>query len=207
MLRRTAVCGALLAVIGTGVASSVAAQSGREMTHHGLTWSLGFGKGSLKVTCSLACDEQKTNATGLVGRVGWTLRQNLVVGVDAVLWEKAQDIDGDLDNDNVKFNYAGASLQFYPHPFRQFFVKIAAGMGQTKTEMDVPTFGPRRVSATGFGGSVGTGYDFHVGKGFSITPYIDYLGGFKGKGDLDGASSDVDFTSSMVQWGLKVVVH
>ena len=206
MRRRMAVCATLVAALAAGAASGVDAQQ-RVESNKGLTWSLGFSKGSLKIDCSLACEAQKTGALGFVGHVGWTLRQNLVVGVEAMLWEKAQDLDGDLDDDNTNFNYVGVALQFYPHEFREFFAKIAVGVAKTKTEMDVPTFGASTVEATGFGFTVGTGWDFHFGKNWSITPFLDGMFAFKGKGDIDGASANVDFTSSMVQWGLKVVFH
>jgi hypothetical protein len=188
------------------VTSAAGAQQ-RVTTNQGLTWSIGFAKGSLKVGCSLACEDQKTPGLGVVGHVGWNWKQNLVVGVEGMLWEKAQDLDGDGDNEDVNFNYVGASLQFYPHAFREYFVKVAAGLGQSKTTMDVPSIGVREVDAAGLGFSVGIGYDFHLAKAFSFTPYLDYLLGFKSKANLNGAASNVDLDTRMVQWGIKIVVH
>lgn len=207
MQARMVMCGAL--AMAAAVATSVqrADAQTRDMTNQGITWSIGFSKGTLNLDCSLACDAQKTGGLGVVGHFGWTLRENLVVGVEGMLWEKAHDLDGDGDNEDVNFNYVGAALQLYPHHFREYFVKLAVGMGMSKSEMDIPSIGARAVEATGLGFSVGLGYDFHIAKAFSLTPYIDYLVGFKGKADLNGASSDVDLTSRMFQWGVKVVVH
>jgi hypothetical protein len=183
------------------------AQGERTFSNTGFTWMVGFGKGSLTLDCSLCVESPKVGALGLIGRVGWNVRQNLVLGVDGIIWEKAQDLNGDGENEDVNFMYGGATLVFYPHEFRQYFLKAGVGLGMSKARLDVPSFGDRDVEATALTFAIGTGYDFHVGRGFSVTPYIDYMPGLNGKADLDGASSDVKLKSSMLIWGLQIVVH
>jgi outer membrane autotransporter protein len=195
----------LCALLVAGATAGVAQD--RAITNQGFTWSIGFSKISLKIDCSLSCATQSTGALGFVGHAGWTLKNNLIAGVEFNLSQKAQDLNGDGDNEDVDFKYVGAALQFYPHAYREFFVKGAVGFGKSSTRMEVPTFGERDVDGSGLGFSLGTGIDFHVSKSFSITPYLDYLFGFKGAANLDGAASDVDLTTSAFQWGLKIVVH
>ncbi len=63
------------------------------------------------------------------------------------------------------------------------------------------------ITATGFGYQVGLGYDFRLGRNFSLSPFLNYLGSVGSDAKLNGSSLGGDFNTNVFQFGLGATFH
>jgi hypothetical protein len=162
---------AVLAVLLAGSASAQQAQK-----HEGFWIGGGLGYGSLG--CD-GCD--RTGAPSGYLKLGGTLRQNILLGVETNGWTKSE-----AGNRLTMGNVSGA-VYWYPMATNGMFVKAGAGYSVLDSG-----FG----STSGFGLLGGVGYDVPVGRNLSITPVANWF-----RGSFDGGSANV------LQIGLGVTSH
>lgn len=167
----------LLTVAGTAFGQ------GRPQTREGFFIGLGLGWGSLG--CS-DCDGERENGLSGYLKLGGTVNDRLLLGVETNGWYK------DEDEATVNFGNFSGTAYFYPNPQGGFFLK--GGLGISTLEVDIAGFGSE--SETGFGLIGGLGYDARVGTNFSLTPYANVL-----YGSFEGGSANV------LQAGLGVTWH
>jgi len=96
-------------------------------------------------------------------RVGGQLHGWLVEGFDA--WDPAE---------GVSVSQAVAVVAVYPWSRRGLFAK--AGVGRAYYTDNHPL----QFGSSGWGGTVGVGYDLSLGRKFSLTPVVNYSGGSLG---------------------------
>jgi hypothetical protein len=53
----------------------------------------------------------------------------------------------------------------------------------------------------------GLGYDFRVGRNFSLTPYANYIASTGAELKLDGSATGADINPNIFQMGLGVTWH
>lgn len=142
-----------------------------------------------------------TSASGTVGSVfgdyrnwcgasalglGWAVNPQLLVGIElrGMTWRWwTSDLRGTLDVTNVS-----GILAYYPRVASGFYVK--GGLGGSFLMMDVEGFGgPAGDSSQGLGFTTGTGYDVYLGRGFWLTPAVNFF---------YGQSGDVEFSRDTV---------
>ncbi len=142
-----------------------------------------------------------TSASGTVGSVfgdyrrwggasalglGWAVNPQLLVGIELrgmgwTWW--TSDLRGTLAVNNVS-----GILTYYPRVASGFYVK--GGLGGSFLIMDVEGFGgPAGNSSHGLGFTTGAGYDVYLGRGFWLTPAVNFL---------YGQSGDVEFSRDSV---------
>jgi len=167
---------AFLAVLLAGSASAQQAQ-----TRQGFWIGGGLGYGSLG--CE-GCGDRTGAPSGYL-KLGGTLRQNILLGVETNGWTKSEA--------GVRLtmgNISGA-VYWYPMTTNGLFVKGGAGY----SVMDADT-GFGTGSTSGFGMLGGVGYDVRVGRNLSVTPVANWF-----RGSFDGGSANV------LQFGLGVTSH
>ena len=182
VLRRMVVAG----LAGLGfllVASPVWAQVAEPAARRGFWIGFGFGHGSLG--CDECGGEREGSLSGNL-RLGGTLSQKVLLGFETNGWYK------DEGGATLTMGNASAVVIFYPSQTGGFHLK--GGLGVSRLELDLDGFG--RLSETGAGALLGIGYDFRVGRNFSLTPYLNGLGG-----NFDGG------TANFWQIGLGVSWH
>ena len=162
---------AILAVLLAGSASAQQAQ-----TRQGFWIGGGLGYGSLG--CE-GCD--RTGAPSGYLKLGGTLRQNILLGVETNGWTKSE-----LGNRLTMGNVSGA-VYWYPMVTNGLFVKAGAGYSVLDSGI---------ASSSGFGMLGGVGYDVRVGRNMSVTPVANWF-----RGSFDGGSANV------LQIGLGVTSH
>ena len=170
-LRATGFC-ALFAVLLASAASAQQAQ-----TRQGFWIGGGMGYGSLG--CS-GCD--RTGAPSGYLKLGGTLRENVLLGVETNGWTKSE-LGARLTMGNVS-----GAVYWYPMTTNGFFVK--GGAGYSVLDADVAG------STSGFGLLGGLGYDVRVGRNLSITPVANWF-----RGSFNGGSANV------LQIGMGVTSH
>ena len=167
---------ALLTVLLAGSAFAQNAQ-----TRDGFWVGGGLGYGSLG--CEGCTD--RTGAPSGYLKIGGTLRQNILLGVETNGWTKSE-FGARLTMGNVS-----GAVYWYPMVTNGLFVKGGAGYSVLDASSDVAS-----GSESGFGMLLGAGYDVRVGRNLSITPVANWF-----RGGFDGGSTNV------LQLGVGVTSH
>ena len=131
---------------------------------------VGLGWGSLDVTCD-GCEMDRESGISGSFRIGGAVNDKLLVGVESEGWYKS------IDGTAVSFGTLTASAYFYPTAKGLY---LRGGIGLAVLAVDDGYFSN---SDTGFGYSLGAGYDFPVGSKTALTPYANWMfGSFDGGG-------------------------
>ncbi len=148
--------------------STVLAAQSKPQVREGFWITVGIGGGSFG--CD-DCDSREGGGTAQLA-LGGSLSQRLQLGASINAWSK--DVDG------VTFTQSGvmALAKFYPSATGGFFVQGGLGIGSLEASS-----GNISVSEEGTSAILGLGYDWRVARNFSITPFINGVGGsFDGNG-------------------------
>ena len=155
------------------LASSASAQQAQTRQGFWIGGGLGYG--------SLGCDGcDRVGAPSGYFKLGGTLRQNILLGVETNGWTKSE-----LGNRLTMGNVSGA-IYWYPMTNGMF---VKAGAGYSVLDSGI-------ASTSGFGLLGGVGYDVRVGRNLSITPVANWF-----RGSFDGSSANV------LQIGMGVTSH
>jgi hypothetical protein len=167
---------ALLTVL---LASTSFAQQSQARDGFWIGGGLGYG--------SLGCEgcTDRTGAPSGYLKLGTTLRQNILLGVETNGWTKSE-----FGARLTMANLSGA-VYFYPMASTGLFVKGGAGYSMLDASTDIGS-----GSESGFGMLVGAGYDVRVSRNLSITPVANWF-----RGGFDGGSTNV------LQLGVGVTSH
>jgi hypothetical protein len=163
---RTQHCAAaVLVVVCVGLASTATAQERK-----GFWFDLEFGIGSIRVGSDNGHGPRGWDGVGAFA-VGWALNPRLLAGMELRLTTLgvSGDVVGTIDVYDVL-----ARVAYYPYSSRGFFVKGAAGGSFIDLNMDQQGTTFTATIAKGLGLGAGAGYDFYVGRGFSLTPAVTY---------------------------------
>ena len=173
---RAAGLSALLTVL---VASTSFAQQAQTREGFWIGGGLGYG--------SLGCEgcEDRTAAPSGYLKLGGSLRQNVLLGVETNGWTKSE-----FGSRLTMGNVSGA-VYWYPMATTPLFVK--GGVGYSVLSVSA---GIAEGSEAGFGLLTGVGYDVRVSRNLSITPVANWF-----RGSFDGGSANV------LQIGVGVTSH
>lgn len=180
-----------LALVALGLA--VAAPLGAQTTPLRDGFFIGFGFGGAGGEVS-----GNTDASGGTGYLilGGTLSQKVRL---------AGEFQGfsPKDDDQSTYGTSTVSVLYYPSARGNFFLK--GGIGAAEVSLKVP--GPDGTGI-GLGTAFGAGYDFRIGRKFSITPQLTFFGG--GTGDIKDDDNNVignDVNFGVVSFSVGVVFH
>ena len=156
-----------LVLAGLLAATSLHAQ-GKPQTRNGFTISFGLGGGGGAFSCDACTDEREGGGVGYL-RIGGAIRQNLILAGESVGWVK------DEGNSDLIIGTTTFVAQYYPITASGFYLLGGIGVGTVGT---TTTSGSTTTttSGTGLGLQLGTGYDWRVGKNFSLTPFATFFG-------------------------------
>lgn len=186
----------------TGVASAQHIDKER-----GFTWAVGVGKAWLTSSCNDCAVRPSDTDLGFQFRAGWKLRNNWVVGAEAFLWSNTKPVPS--GDQTVSYSSFDAVVLWYPWRHSEAFLKGGFGFTANKTLL-VPNNGNGlydEFKATPMTGILGAGIDLNLAKSWSATPFIDYHYGMPAKATVDGASSDLKVSTSMLIIGVALTVH
>lgn len=168
---------ALLTVL---LASTAFAQQAQ--TRQGFWIGGGLGYGSMGISCEGCGDLGRDAAPSGYLKLGATLRQNVLLGVETNAWTKSES-GARLTMTNIS-----GAVYWYPMATNGLFVKGGAGFSALDN-----SFGG---GSSGFGVLGGVGYDVRMSRNLSITPVANWF-----RGGFDGLSANV------VQIGVGVTSH
>jgi hypothetical protein len=165
------------------LATSAFAQQAQ--TRQGFWVGGGMGYGSLGQSCSGCGDIGREGGISGYAKLGGTLRQNILLGVEMNGWTKSEG------GGRVTMGNMSGAAYWYPMPTQGLFLKAGAGYSVLSVDDGVST-----ADDSGFGLLGGVGYDLRVGRNLSITPVANWF-----RGAFDGGSANV------LQLGVGVTSH
>src|SRR5215210_3514879 len=115
-------------------------------------------------------DSDREGGVSGFAKIGGTLRQNILLGVEMNGWTKSEGTG------RVTMGNMSGAAYWYPMPTQGLFIKAGAGYSNLRADDGVTS-----ANDGGFGVLAGVGYDVRVGRKLSITPVANwYRGGFNG---------------------------
>jgi len=183
---------AIVALVFT-VPELAAAQNAQAREGFGI--SFGVGRGSAGVECNSCSTDRLNGASGYL-RLGGHVRPNLFVGFESNGW-----LHSDQGVDETVGYYSGVA-QWYPNAATGFYVK--GGVGITSYLADD---GTDQATSGATALTLGIGYDFRVGRNFSLTPYANYLASAKGELLFNDVSTGFNWSINILQLGLGFTWH
>jgi hypothetical protein len=165
------------------LATSAFAQQAQ--TRQGFWVGGGMGYGSLGLSCDGCADVGREGGLSMYAKLGGTLRQNILLGVETNGWTKSEA------GGRVTMGNLSGAAYWYPMPTQGLFIKAGAGYSILTVDDGIST-----ADDSGFGVLGGVGYDVRVGRNLSITPVANWF-----RGGFDGGSANV------LQLGVGVTSH
>ena len=177
-----------------GAVSTAEAQANPQ-TRQGFTFAFGLGAGSGAFDCDGCDDERETGFSGFL-RLGGTVKPNLIISGQSIGYTKEEN------GVTATAGYLLAMAQFYPQTTNGFYLEGGLGFGSVKLDDDID-----ELESTGMALSLGTGYDFRVGKNFSLTPYLNFATTLGAEAKANGVSTDTKLNFNVIQLGLGFTWH
>jgi hypothetical protein len=166
-------------------------------TRSGFTISFGLGSGSATFDCD-GCDTGgQTGGSGYL-RIGGAVRPSLIIAGEVNGWTKSQD------GTTLSVTGLNAVAQWYPNVTSGFYVLGGIGGGAITAEYDLGT-GILTETQRGVSYQIGAGYDWRVGRNFSLSPYASYLG--VNTGDTGYSSGGDKLNAKVFHVGLGFTWH
>jgi hypothetical protein len=128
----------------------------------GFWYGFGLGAGSGQVHCDICNDQSGTDLTASF-RAGGVLSRSWLIGGALGGWTNAQD-----PVTRRAWSLSAVTL-WYPWPARGAYVKGGLGITGYRASDSVDV-----ISTTQPGALIGLGYEWRIGKNYSINPYITY---------------------------------
>jgi hypothetical protein len=186
------------------VSSQLFAQQ-KPQTREGFTISFGLGGGSAGFDCNGCDSERETGSAGYL-RMGGTVRPNLIIGGESNGFYKTKT-EGGVDG-TFQLSYLTGFAQWYPQPVTGFFVKGGLGFGLVSVEaIDQATSTSATLESSSVALSLGAGFDWRLGKNFSLSPYANFIGMAKGDAKINGSSIGEKLGANVFQIGLGFTWH
>jgi len=179
---RGIIVGAVAGMLGIAVPAGAQRAADR---HEGFWIGAGLGGGW---NTDRGTDGETLGGGAVYIRLGGSPSPKLLIGGEAIGWGR------ELNNTTLSRGNATFSLMFYPGRNGGLFLK--GGVGAATVDQSV-TVG--RVTTTlrgsGFGSTVGLGWDLKVGRNLYLTPNLDFL-----YQSVDGGSNTLTLLTFGATW-------
>ena len=174
---------------------ALAMAQGNPQTRSGFGISFGFGGGTVGTSCDNCTGDRVSGGVGYL-RIGGHIRPNLLLAGESNAW-----VNGDQDVDE-SLSFATFVAHWYPRTASGLYLRAGAGV----------SLYANKVGFTDYASSAGTitfgiGYDWRVGKNFSLTPFAHVFGTGPGEMYVDGDPTGATFSNSVIQFGLGFTWH
>ena len=178
-------------ILGSAFCVTIAsAQSTNTDWQPGFRAAVGVGFGSSGISCDGCSGSRDNSASGML-RFGGGIRPGLVLGGQLTTW--AKNVEGGTES----LTFVNFVTQWYPQPRQGFFVVGGLGVAALNG-----TGEGVELRTNSLGLQAGVGYDVNLTRRFAITPYADLLYGTGGNAQVNGSTTNVNISSSLMQVGV-----
>lgn len=185
----------VLSLVAALMSMSAAVLAQNPQTRDGFGISFGFGNGSAGVECNNCSSGRSSGLSGYL-RLGGYLRPNLFLAGESNGWVHSESgVDETL-------GYYTFVAQWYPNVQTGLYLKGGLGFATYAA-----TDGTDNLSATAPAITLGLGYDFRVGKNFSLTPFGNYLRSIESELKANDTSTGFNLSTNVFQIGLGFTWH
>ncbi len=161
--------------------------------------SAGVGSGSASFSCD-GCASRRDNAVAALLRAGVVVHPQLTIAAEASgWWGDFKDARG---TGSMRMTFATAVAQWHPVPTSGAFVKAGAGAAWIRDELRVTQTGNATVTTSGPAFVVGAGWDLHVVRHASITPYADFDVAAKREQTINSVRDEGRFGGTLLHVGV-----
>jgi hypothetical protein len=164
----------------------------------GLYVNLGTGGGSVGYSCT-GCEIDRTwGSAGNFG-IGVALSPNVLIGADIVGWINF------WNSDDITYmrNSFLAMVTFYPSSAPSgFWISAGGGYSLYSEKLGTDKLAINGVEALGR-----LGYDFRVGRNFSVAPYGEFGFSFGSNVKANGTDTGISAKTNVVNFGVIVTFH
>lgn len=171
------------------------AMAAEPQTRQGFGISFGLGGGTGELDCDACGTGSEDGFSGYL-RLGGYVRPDLFVAFES------NGFSASSDGVDTTGGFYSVALQWYPNEEKGFYVKGNLGLAGVIIEDDED-----EVTSGHLGLGLGVGYDWRLGRNFSLTPYINLV--FTGKNELkfNDEGTGIKGSFSLVQLGLGFTWH
>lgn len=190
-----------VAALVVGLAAPATAQ--HPNTRQGFWYGFGFGAGQGQVNCEICADQSGTDITASL-RAGGTLSPGWLLGGDFDGWSNSQE-----SVTRRSWSVSAVAL-WYPWPAKGAYLKGGLGITGYRASDSVDV-----ISTTQPGALLGLGYEWRVGKNYSINPYLTYQHTLAGNLNFTHTEDNTETTAviaddasvSSLLFGVGLVIH
>jgi hypothetical protein len=161
----------------------------------GFWYGFGFGVGKGQVHCSICADQSGTDLTASL-RAGGTLSKSWLLGGEFDFWTNSQDL---VTRRSWSLSAVGL---WYPWPAGGAYAKGGIGITGYHASDSVDV-----ITASRLGLMLGVGYEWRIGKKYSLNPYFNYLYTLPGDLKFNEVVIADDARISSLQLGVGLVIH
>lgn len=208
---RSALTALVLGALAAPVAAQQITQASDGPPRKGFYIGLGLAGASVSADCSGCGDADAAGMFGSHVKLGGTLSRSVRLGADLFGVRTTSGISEDLLNSpgleaTETAGHLMLAVTVYPKPAGNFW--FTGGLGSVVFITDID--GDQQYTGRGFGGMLGVGWDFRVGRNGSISPYINLVSSGNGKFyDEDGneIGGGDDWQTAYLSLGVDYVFH
>lgn len=169
----------------------------------GFWYGFGFGAGSGQLNCEI-CDDQSGTDLAASIRAGGVLSKSWLLGAELDGWTNSQEVA-------TRRSWSALAVAlWYPWPTRGAYLKGGLGFTGYRASDSVDV-----ISTTQPGGILGVGYEWRVGKNYSLNPYFNFQYTLSGDLTFEHTEDNTVTTSiiaddasvSSFQLGVALVIH
>jgi hypothetical protein len=135
-----------------------------QTTRSGVWWSVGVTGGEYRSSPAHA------GAVGRYVRVGGTINQHLLLGAEVSYWSSSAPAE------DIRAGNESVSVLLYPAAKGRLFGKLGVGLAHSASTTHLAA-GDGKMRSSGWGMTLGLGYDVRLYRGVSITPALEWLSG------------------------------
>jgi hypothetical protein len=209
---RSALVALALGAVALPAAAQDVAPTSDGPPRQGFYIGLGLATASVSADCSTCADD--VDAASMFGshlKLGGTLSKSVRLGADLFGVTTSEGLFDELAGGGgadvtETAGHLMAAVTVYPSAAGNFWFQ--AGLGSVVFLADVD--GDQKYTARGFGGMLGVGYDFRLGRNGSLTPYLSLTSSTNGKVyDEDGneVGGGDEWQTAFFAFGVDYVFH
>ena len=158
--------------------------------------AVGVGSGSLNVLCT-GCPRDRSSSTSYMLRFGGAVSATVVLSGELNGWTKQNAAGG-----TSTISWLNLVAQFYSQPSGILYFKVGVGVASVDATGDIPGYGNEEFRITGLGAVAGVGLDLHVSRGFSLSPYVDFLYAVPTSVSVNGVNTGFNVGADLLHFGL-----